>query len=58
MVVLHEPEGGERNGTDLFDSTPGEQIRVLRLELIPAPDTGHQTNELRCVGGRVAGRGD
>ena len=40
LVVLHEPEGGDRIGADFFDSTAGEQIRVLRLD---------QTDDLRCV---------
>ena len=43
MVVLHEPQGGERNATDMFDSTAGEQIRVLRL------DETNGTDGLKCV---------
>ena len=43
MMVLHEPQGGERNATDMFDSTAGEQIRVLRL------DGTNGTDGVKCV---------
>ncbi|MEI7733547.1 MAG: DUF4055 domain-containing protein [Verrucomicrobiota bacterium] len=46
LVVLHEPEGGERNSADLFDATAGEQIRVLRLDRTNGIDG---TNAVRCV---------
>ncbi|MEI7733658.1 MAG: DUF4055 domain-containing protein [Verrucomicrobiota bacterium] len=46
LLVLHEPEGGERQGTDLFDSVVGEQIRVLRLDRTNGTDG---SNGQRCV---------
>jgi hypothetical protein len=54
LVVLHEPTGGERTGTDLFDSTAGEQIRVLRLVhgsslMADGPMEGRTAEGPRCV---------
>jgi hypothetical protein len=49
-VVLYEPEGGDRQGEDMFDTRAGEQIRVLRLD---PPSQGYGgasgNDELRCV---------
>jgi hypothetical protein len=47
LIVLHEPQGGERKGTDVFDSSAGEQIRVLRLD--QSSESGGLSENLKCV---------
>ena len=50
LVVLHEPEGGARlNPADPFDSTTGEQIRVLKLVDGSSLMADGSKEGLRCV---------